>query len=131
MERSKLILALVCSVVILTSLSSFVKRSGTWKWIGTDDVNNTSLYEEIVVSKLHPGVQSLKVEVDKGQVRLKGVKINYLAGDTKLIQTDTSLMEEDHLIWNYLTANKRLIKSVELWYDSPMNPTNRVHLYGK
>lgn len=99
--------------------------------MGTDVVAPNSLYNKVKISKLHPGVESIKVVVEEGDVSLTRVKINYLKGDNKLIHVNASLSEKDQLEWTCLTSNKRLVESVELWYGSTADQLNRVHLYGK
>ena len=118
------------TIILLSTLMAMT--AGTWDHLGSRKVNFGIDHDRISVTSSKGAFSKLKLNVT-GNLTMHKMKVNYRNGTSQVLNIKCHFIKgQDSRVIN-LTGGKRVIQSVDLWYDTKNRARKRatVHLYGR
>jgi hypothetical protein len=117
--------------VFLFSVSS-ISFAQRWSYLGEANVDGAVDHDNIVVTAERGEFRAIQIRVEKAPIEFERVIVHYGEGDSEPIFIRSRIPAGGHTRIIDLPGNRRIIKSVELWYarasGSPRRP--KVRLFG-
>ncbi len=118
------------SLIFFIVLSAF--STASWHKLGTRTVNYGLDHDKIMVTAKDGAFTALKVDVS-GNLNMHKMKVNYANGQSERIPIAYNFRRGRDSRLIDLKGNKRLIRSVDFWYDTKNRSRRRasIRLYGR
>jgi len=128
----KKIKTLKTAALLLFVSTLMAMSSGAWNHLGSRKVNFGLDHDRIIVTAQEGTFTKLKLNVN-GNLNLHKVKVNFRNGKSQVLNVRHNFVKgRDSRVLD-LIGGKRIIQSVDLWYDTKNRAKKRatVHLYGR
>ena len=126
----KILSKIMISLLFFIVLSAFATTS--WFKLGSRTVNYGLDHDRIMVTAKDGAFTALKVDVN-GNLNMHRMQVNYANGQSEILNLRHHFVRgRDSRVLD-LKGNKRLIRSVDFWYDTKNRARRRavVRLYGR
>jgi len=131
------IVTIIMSSIICVGLLSFVNikemQQGTWERLGSRKVNYGLDHDIIPVGLFKGTFTKLKIKVMGGSLNMHRMVVTYGNGAKDQIPLKHTFIRGAESRVIDLKGNKRIIKSITLWYDSKGFSRRRAtfHIFGR
>ena len=127
--KIKLFLAVIVTFIAM----SFSISKNHWELLGSREVNYALDHDEILVTRLEGTFTAIKIAVKRSPINMQKMVVHYGNGDKEEIALRENFGKNSESRVIDLPGNKRVIRSVEFWYDTRnlANDKGVVELWGR
>ena len=131
--RSKNALAVFAALFLLIGSISVLKAQREWIHLGDKHVDGNSDHDKISLGSSEGWFHQLQIRVDDAPVSFKRVVVHFGNGTDEELQFRQIIEAGGSTRAMDLRGRRRIIKSVEFWYEKVSGSTKRptVRLYGR
>ena len=131
--RTKNISAVLAVLLLFTGASSTLKAQREWIHLGDKHVDGNSDHDKISLGSSEGWFRQLQIRVDDAPVSFKRVVVHFGNGTDEELQFREVINAGGSTRAMDLRGKRRIIKSVEFWYEKANWGSNRptVRLYGR
>ena len=131
--RRKNTLAVFAALLLLISSTSALKAQREWIHLGDKHVDGNSDHDKISLGSSEGWFRQLQIRVEDAPVSFKRVVVHFGNGTDEELQFREVINAGGSTRAMDLRGRRRIIKSVEFWYEKVSGSTKRptVRLYGR
>ena len=131
--RSKNTLAVFAALLLLIASTSVLKAQREWTHLGDKHVDGNSDHDKISLGSSEGWFHQLQIRVDDAPVSFKRVVVHFGNGTDEELQFRQIIEAGGSTRAMDLRGRRRIIKSVEFWYEKVSADSKRptVRLYGR
>ena len=131
--RSKNILPVFATLLLLIGSASALRAQREWIHLGDKHVDGNSDHDKISLGSSEGWFRQLQIRVEDAPVSFKRVVVHFGNGTEEELQFREVINPGGSTRALDLRGQRRIIKSVEFWYEKASGGSNRptVRLYGR
>jgi hypothetical protein len=131
--RSKNILPVFATLLLLIGSASALRAQREWIHLGDKHVDGNSDHDKISLGSSEGWFRQLQIRVEDAPVSFKRVVVHFGNGTEEELQFREVINPGGSTRAMDLRGQRRIIKSVEFWYEKASGGSNRptVRLYGR
>jgi len=127
------ILAVFATLLLLTGSTASLKAQREWIHLGDKHVDGNSDHDKISLGSSEGWFRQLQIRVEDAPVSFKRVVVHFGNGTDEELQFREIINAGGSTRAMDLRGRRRIIKSVEFWYEKVIGSTTRptVRLFGR
>ena len=131
--RLRNILAVFATLLLLTGSTASLKAQPEWIHLGDKHVDGNSDHDKISLGSSEGWFRQLQIRVEDAPVSFKRVVVHFGNGTDEELQFRQVIEAGGSTRAMDLRGRRRIIKSVEFWYEKVSGSSTRptVRLYGR
>ena len=131
--RMRNILAVFATLLLLTGSTASLKAQREWIHLGDKHVDGNSDHDKISLGSSEGWFRQLQIRVEDAPVSFKRVVVHFGNGTDEELQFREIINAGGSTRAMDLRGRRRIIKSVEFWYEKVIGSTTRptVRLFGR
>ena len=131
--RSKNTLTVFVALLVIIGSASALRAQREWSHLGDKHVDGNSDHDKISLGSSEGWFRQLQIRVEDAPVSFKRVVVHFGNGTDEELQFRQVIEAGGSTRAMDLRGRRRIIKSVEFWYEKASGGSNRptVRLYGR